>query len=463
MLTKIRIQKELEKILPKENILTTKEECYVYAQDGTNDITSDNLPSAVVFPEKIEQVQKILRYANANKIPITTRGSGTNLVGACITEHGGIVVNLTKMNKILEINETNMTARVEAGVVVGDLQQAVESKKLFFPPDPSNLRVSTIGGAIAQSAGGPKTYKYGTTKDYVLGLKIVLADGSIINTGTNTIKNATGYHLEQLFVGSEGTLGIVVEAVLKLIPKPETTRVILAYFNDIEYATKSVNAMSDANIRPSTIDFMDRNTINTVEKFYPANLLTDKEAALIIEIDGFEISMDEQIRRIKEILTKTNATDIIISENDEDKERIWTSRRSSFAACAKLKPDVLSNDLIVPRENISKLVKGINEIGKKYNLCTAIVGHIGDGNIHPHIIVDLNNETERKNSQKAKDEFYSLTLELGGTLSAEHGIGMEKRKYIEQAIDENTLKYMKEIKKIFDKNNILNSDKIFHT
>ena len=463
MLTKISIQKELEKILPKENILTTKEECYVYAQDGTNDITSDNLPSAVVFPEKIEQVQKILRYANANKIPITTRGSGTNLVGACITEHGGIVVNLTKMNKILEINETNMTARVEAGVVVGDLQQAVESKKLFFPPDPSNLRVSTIGGAIAQSAGGPKTYKYGTTKDYVLGLKIVLADGSIINTGTNTIKNATGYHLEQLFVGSEGTLGIVVEAVLKLIPKPETTRVILAYFNDIEYATKSVNAMSDANIRPSTIDFMDRNTINTVEKFYPANLLTDKEAALIIEIDGFEISMDEQIRRIKEILTKTNATDIIISENDEDKERIWTSRRSSFAACAKLKPDVLSNDLIVPRENISKLVKGINEIGKKYNLCTAIVGHIGDGNIHPHIIVDLNNETEQKNSQKAKDEFYSLTLELGGTLSAEHGIGMEKRKYIERAIDENTLKYMKEIKKIFDKNNILNSDKIFHT
>ena len=461
MSMKTSIKKDLERIISCENILTSKEECYVYSQDGTNDITSDKLPDAVVFANTIEDVQKVVKYANDNKIPVITRGSGTNLVGACVSESGGIVLNLTKMNKILEISKTNMTARVEPGVIVGDLQKVVEENNLFFPPDPSNLRVSTIGGAIAQSAGGPKTYKYGTTKDYVLGLKVVLADGSIINTGTNTIKNATGYHLEQLFIGSEGTLGVVVEATLKLIPKPETTRVILAYFDSVEDATRSVNVMADANIQPSTIDFMDKNTINTVEKFYPANLLTDKEAALIIEIDGFEISMGEQIKRIEEILKSTNAKNIVIADSDEEKERIWTSRRSSFAACAKLKPDVLSNDLIVPRENISKLVKGINDIGRKYNLCTAIVGHIGDGNIHPHIIVDLDSDVERENSEKAKKEFYALTLELGGTLSAEHGIGIEKRKYIEQAIDENTLNSMKSIKKMFDPNNILNPNKIF--
>ncbi len=456
-----KIKNDLEKILPKDSILTSKEERYVYSQDGTNGMESEILPDSVVFPETVEQVQKILKYANENKIPVVARGAGTNLVGACVPLKGGIIINFTKMDKILEINKTNMTATVQAGTIVGKLQEEVKKQGLFFPPDPSNLKVSTIGGAIAQSAGGPKTFKYGTTKDYVLGLKVVLADGNLLKVGVNTIKNATGYHLEQLFIGSEGTLGIVVETTLKLIPQPETTRVVMAYFDNISDATDSVTKMTDSNIYPSTIDFMDNNTIKTIEKFYHVGLITDKQAALIIELDGLEVSMDTQIERLKETLVQSNADNIVVSVTKEEQEKLWTARRASFSAAAKLKPDVVTNDMIVPRENISKLVQGINEIGEKYGLTICTVGHIGDGNIHPQVALDLNNETEAENYQKAKAEFYELAIKLNGTLSAEHGIGCEKKAFLSKALSPLSIEYMKKIKKMFDPNNILNPDKIF--
>ena len=370
-------------------------------------------------------------------------------------------MNFSKMNKIKRINKTDMTAIVQPGVVVGDLQKAVEEIGLFFPPDPSNLRVSTIGGAIAQSAGGPKTFKYGTTKDYVLGLKVVLADGSLMITGSNTIKNATGYPLSQIFIGSEGTLGIVVEATLKLIPKPETSRVMLAYFDSINDATISVNNIIDSKIFPSTIDFMDNNAINTVEKFYPANLATDKTAALIIEIEGSENSVIEDSNKLKEVLLKSKASGITISNTKEEYERIWTARRASFAATAKLRPDVVTDDMIVPRSNLPKLVEGINKICQKYQLQTCVIGHVGDGNVHPQIALNLEDKHEYANYIKAKEEMYKLTIELDGTLSGEHGIGSEKKKYIPMAIDKVALEYMKKIKVVFDPKNILNPDKIF--
>jgi len=461
MLTKNKIIGELEKIIPKYNILSTKEECYVYSQDGTNTRQSNNIPDTVIFPETIEEIQSILKFANAHNIPVTARGAGTNLIGACLPDNGGIVLNFSKMNKILSINKTDMTAIVEPGVIVGDLQKEVEKLGLFFPPDPSNLRVSTIGGAIAQSAGGPKTFKYGTTKDYILGLKIVLADGSLMLTGGNTIKNATGYPLTQLFIGSEGTLGVVVQATLKLIPKPETSRVMIAYFDKIEDATESVNSIIDSNIFPSTIDFMDKNTINTVEKFYPANLLIDKTAALIIEVDGSKDSVHQDGEKLKEVLINSKATNITLSNDYEEYERIWTARRSSFAAAAKLRPDVVTDDVIVPRSKLSELIKGIKNICQKYNLETCIVGHVGDGNVHPQIALNLEDASEHKNYLLAKEEIYALTINLGGTLSAEHGIGAEKKKYMPMAVDSTALEYMKRIKKVFDPKNILNPNKIF--
>lgn len=463
MLTKNKIVSELERLLPKSSILSSEEECYVYCQDGTNGVMADVLPDVVIFPESIEQIQSIMKFANSHKIPVVARGAGTNLVGGCISEKGGIILNLAKMDKILELSKTNMTARVQAGCIVGNIQQAVEQVGLFFPPDPSNLKVSTIGGAIAQSAGGPKTFKYGTTKDYILGLKVVLANGDLIETGSNTIKNATGYHLEQLFIGSEGTLGIVVEAVLKLIVKPEATRVLLAYFDDVEKASLSVNKMIDENLCPSTIDFMDNNTLRTVEKNNPTGLSVDNQAALIIEVDGFEVSMDTQTEKLKTVLEKSGAVEIVVCNTKEEQEKLWLARRASYGAVAKLAPDVISHDLIVPRENIAKLVEGINSICNKYNLPVCTVGHIGDGNLHPQVALDMNNPDELERYNKIKEELYQLTLDLNGNISAEHGIGSVKRGFIKKALDKNALEQMKNIKKLFDKNNILNPNKIFYS
>lgn len=461
MLMKNNLISELKKSLSSENVLTDIEERYAYAQDATNIRRIKNLPDAVVFVENKEQVQKVVKLANKYKVPVICRGAGTNVVGACTVEHGGIILNFSKMNKIIEINRENMTAVVEPGVVLGDLQKEVDKLGLFYPPDPSNLAVSTVGGSIAQSSGGAKSFKYGTTKDYVIDLLVVMANGEILRTGSKTIKNATGYNLNTLFVGSEGTLGIVVEATLKLIPKPQSKKVLMAYFDTVKDAVHAVNSIIEQRIYPATIDFMDKNAIQTVEKFYPANLLTNKEAALIVEIDGFETSMKYQESVIVEILKLQNACAIQVSNNDEEYNRIWTARRSSMGACAKLKPNVTTDDVIVPRENLSDLVLGIREICEKYNLTVCMVGHVGDGSVHPQIPVDYNDEDEYKRYKLAKGEIYDLTAKLGGILSGEHGIGSEKRNYIHKVINSVALNYMRQIKKTLDPNNILNPYKIF--
>ena len=461
MLMKNNLISDLKKNLSSENVLTDLEERYAYAQDATNIRRIKNLPDAVVFVETKEQVQKVVRLAEKYKVPVICRGAGTNVVGACVVEHGGIILNFSKMNKIIEINRENMTATVEPGVILGDLQKEVDKLGLFYPPDPSNLAVSTVGGSIAQSSGGAKSFKYGTTKDYVIDLLVVMANGEILRTGSKTIKNATGYNLNTLFVGSEGTLGIVVEATLKLIPKPQSKKVLMAYFETVKDAVHAVNSIIEQRIFPATIDFMDRNAIQTVEKFYPANLLTDKEAALIVEIDGFEASMKYQENVIVEILKLQNASAIQVSHNDEEYNRIWTARRSSMGACAKLKPNVTTDDVIVPREKLSDLVLGIRAICEKYNLEVCMVGHVGDGSVHPQIPVDYNDEDEYKRYKLAKSEIYDLTAKLGGILSGEHGIGSEKRDHIHKVINSVSLDYMRQIKKTFDPNNILNPYKIF--
>lgn len=460
-----KIIEKIKNIVSSQNVLTDVEERYVYAQDATNKQNIENLPDAVVFVQTVEEVQQVIKLCYDNNIPVIPRGAGTNLVGACIPKKsdrgGGIVLNFSKMNKIIEINQENLTARVQPGVVVGALQTEVEKLGLFYPPDPSNLKVSTIGGSIALSSGGPRTFKYGSTKDYIIDLKIVLADGRIINTGSNTAKNSTGYHMSQLFMGSEGTLGIVVEALVKLIPRPEGSKVLLAYFDKISDATRAVNVILENKLMPATLDIMDQKTLQTVEKFYPAGLLTDKDAALFLEVDGYLASLDYQQDKVIELCKFCGASDIQFSKTQEDAQRIWTARRSAFGACAKLKPNVVAEDVVVPREKIAVLVDGIRKICDKNNLLVCIMGHIGDGNVHPNIPLDLNNEEDVKNYAKTKDEIHQLAIDLGGTLSGEHGIGCEKSKYMPNAVDEVTLEYMKKIKKVFDEKNILNPQKIF--
>lgn len=453
--------KELNKALPKENILSDEAERYVYSFDASNNQQNKALPDAVVFVENIEQVLKVVKIANEQMTPVICRGAGTNTVGACVPTHGGIVLNFSKMNKILEINPENMTARVQPGVVVVDLQKAVEKQGLFYPPDPSNLKISTIGGSIAQNSAGARCFKYGATKDYIIDMLVVMANGELIRTGSNTIKNATGYNLGSIFIGSEGTLGIVVEATIKLIPKPEETQVIMAYFDTVEDSIYAVNKIIEKQVFPATIDFMDKNAIQTVEKFYPTGLLCDKESALIIELDGYNTEISRQRETICEILRTNNAANIQYSRTKEEAEHIWAARRSSMAACTKLKPNVTTDDIIVPRSNLAKLVKGVQDICTRHNLTVCLVGHVGDGSVHPQIPIDYNNKDEYKHYKIAKSEIYQLTTRLGGIISGEHGIGLEKKAYITQVVDGGALGYMRQIKKIFDPKNILNPYKIF--
>lgn len=456
MLLKDNLYK-LETALKSDNVLATVEERYCYSCDAYNIHREGKIPDLVVFVETIEDVQKVLKYANEHEIPVVSRGAGTNMVGACVCTKGGIVLNFSKMNKILDLNVSNMTVKVQPGVILGDLKKAVEEVGLFYPPDPSNYKVSTIGGSIAQSSGGAMSFKYGTTKDYVLSLRVVTANGEIMTIGAETIKDAAGYHLSQLVIGSEGTLAVVVEAVLKLIPKPETKRTISAYFKNIESSISTVNDIIAEHIFPAAIDFMDKNSMLTVEEFTKCGLKTENECMLLIDLDGFESSMNTQIYKVKTILEQNNAKEIVISDTDE----VWEARHSSYAATARLAPDVISDDIIVPRENLALMINKCNEISQKYNLKMCLVGHVGDGNIHPQIALNLENEDEFKNYINAKSEIYNNAVALGGTISSEHGIGIEKLSYLENIIDKNALEYMKLIKKVFDPKNILNPGKIF--
>ena len=454
--------KELNKKLPSSDVLSTPEERYVYAVDASNDPYIDaKIPDAVVFPRTIEEVQDVVKIANQTNTPIICRGAGTNTVGACTPVCRSIILNLSKMNKILEINPSSMTARVQPGVILGDLQNEVEKLGLFYPPDPSNLKVSTIGGSIAQNSAGARCFKYGATKDYILDMLVVMSDGKLIRTGSNTVKNAVGYNLGSLFIGSEGTLGIVVEATLKLIPRPQASQVIMAYFDKVDFAVHCVNKIIERKIYPSTLDFMDNNALKTVEQFYPTGLLTDKEAALIIEIDGQPESITPQRELICKILRENKAAQIQYSKNEKETESIWRARRSSMSACARLKPNVTTDDIIVPRENLAKLVHGVNDICRRYGLIVCMIGHVGDGSIHPQIPIDYNDENEYKRYKLAKSEMYQLTINLGGTISGEHGIGLEKKAYISRVLDGGALDYMRSIKKMFDPKNILNPYKIF--
>ena len=458
---KSRIANTIEMIVGKENMLSDYESVYAYSTDSTNLANTEKLADIVVFPVNTYQVSTIMKFANENNIPVTPRAAGTSVCGACLPKCGGIVLSLAKMNKIIEINKDNLICIAEPGVVIEDLKNEVEKYDLFYPPDPSNLKVSMLGGSIGLSSGGPHTFKYGSTKDYIIDLEVVLADGTVMHTGSSCSKDVTGYNMTQLFVGSEGTLGIITRATIRLIPKPEDKRVMLAYFDTLEDTAKTANEIISNLITPSVIDLLDQNTLATTEGFYPSGLLTDKAAALLIEIDGFKSTLDAQYQRIIEICKNNNASHIQTANTPEEEEKIWITRRSSFGATARLAPNVLTEDVVVPRENIVTLVKGIWDICNKYNLKTCIMGHIGDGNIHPNIALDLRNPIERSNFEKAKAELFYLALSLNGRLSGEHGIGSEKAYFIPKALDPNNLKLMKQIKNLLDPKNILNPEKIF--
>lgn len=456
----ISLVKKIEKIFGKDNVLSQLEDRYPYAFDVIEQGDDVSIPDVVVFPENKTQIQEIVKFASENNIAIIPRGAGTNQVGSCIPKKNGIVIHFSKMDKILEIDEENLNCTVQTGAIVGNIQKEVEARGLFFPPDPSSLAVSTIGGAIALSASGPRHFKYGGTRDYIIDLEIITATGEIIHTSSKTPKNVAGYNLTQLFVGSEGTLGIITEATLKLIPKPDVQRVMLAFFDKLEDSASAVSAIIKHRLRPSTIDLMDEKTIETIEKFSPTGILKIARACLIIEVDGTQIDVQDQTEKIIAVCNDHKACEIKFAQNQEESDKIWFARRQAFSSVAKLNFDIVTEDIVVPPSKLVEMVKKIQEISKKYDLVITIMGHSGDGNLHPNFSLDLRDEEQQKRYKLAEKEMFDYVVELGGTIAGEHGIGCLKKSHIGMVNAEANLKLMRMIKEIFDPKNIFNPEKV---
>jgi glycolate oxidase len=449
----------LEEITGNDGVLRSPEDLAVYGYDGTFE---EHRPDVVVLPNTTEQVSEIVSLAGRERIPVVARGMGSGLTAASVPFQGGIALSMTRMNRILEIDPINATAHVEAGVVTADLQTAVEKLGLFYPPDPSSIKHSTIGGNIACNAGGPRCLKYGVTGDYVLGLTVVLADGNILHTGGKPIKDVVGYDLTALLTGSEGTLGIITEALLRLIPKPTAVRTALAEFPALADASRTVNAILSAGIVPATIELMDETAITCIEEALHLGLPLDVEAILLIETDGAdEAAILREIEAVAAICRECGARQVKIAENEAERSNLWKARRSVSPALARKAPNKLGEDITVPRSAIPEAIRRIKAVSAKYGLPIVIFGHAGDGNLHPNILFDKRDPSQWAKVEAIVAEEFAIALELGGTLSGEHGVGSLKRPYLERALGPISTEVQKRIKSALDPLKILNPGKIF--
>lgn len=451
------IIKELEAIVGKRFVLSTQEDLLCYSFDGT---FAEFMPDLVVEPNSTQEVSAILKLANDHQIPVIARGMASGLAAGTVPFGGGMVLPLTRMNRILEIDRENMTATVEAGVITIDLQNKVEEVGLFYPPDPSSIKHSTIGGNIACNAGGPRCLKYGVTGNYVMGITVVLADGSIIKSGGKTIKNVTGYNFSQLFTGSEGTLGVITEATLKLVYKPGHVRTAVASYDKLDDASRSVNAILAAGIVPATLELMDETAITCIEEAMHLGLPLDKEAILIIEADGFnEDVVQQEIDAIAEICMETGASDVQVAQSEAERADLWRARRSVSPSLARRAPNKLGEDISVPRSQIPEAVRRLKEISRRYDLPIVIFGHAGDGNLHPNVLFDKRDPDQWERVQKVVSEIFATAVELGGTLSGEHGVGTLKLPYLESDVGAVSIQVQQTIKQALDPKGILNPGK----
>lgn len=452
-------KKRLIQIVGAENYDDTKAGRLVYSYDATPQFQS--LPDAVIAPRNTQEVAEIAKICNEYRIPIVPRGSGTNLCAGTCPVEGGIVLLFKHMNRILEIDEENLTATVQPGVITLDLMKAVEEKGLFYPPDPGSMKISTIGGNISENSGGLRGLKYGVTRDYVLGLEVVLANGDVIRTGGKLAKDVAGYDLTRLLVGSEGTLGIVTEATLKLIPMPETKQTMLALYQDLEAAARSVSKIIANQIIPATLEFLDQPTLEVVEDYARIGLPTDVKAVLLIEQDGPKEVVDRDMKKMADICRSEQAVSVELARSEEEAEALRTARRAALSALARLKPTTILEDATVPRSEIAKMVKAINEIAAKYQLKICTFGHAGDGNLHPTCPTDARDREEMERVEKAFEEIFAKAIEFGGTITGEHGVGAMKAPYLEWKLGPAGMAVMKAIKQALDPNNIMNPGKVF--
>jgi glycolate oxidase len=440
-------------IVGQERCKTSPEDLLTYAYDA---YVHEYLPDAVLFPRTAQEVSQIMRVASANKVFVTPRGAGSGLIAGALAKQGGIVLCFTMMNRILEINTANRYAVVEPGVVISEFQKAVEKLNLFYPPDPGSATVATMGGAVIMNAGGMRGIKYGVTRDYLLGMEIVLPSGEVMNTGTRTSKDVTGYDLTRLICGSEGTLALVTQIIVRLLPKPKTKRTLLAIYNRIDDAGTTVAKIIEAGIIPATLELMDKMVIKALEDFAHLGLPVDAEALLLMEVDGDPETVEKQAARVADFCKSQGARDVRVSQSDKENEQLWVARRSAFGAVARMRPTCVIEDATVPVSYLTSAIKKIIEIAERNRVQIGVLAHAGDGNLHPLVLCDERDKDEMARVEKAMDEIVDYAMSVGGTLSGEHGIGIAKAKYLPRQLSETSLKMMRAIKKTFDPQGILN-------
>ncbi|OPY84507.1 MAG: putative FAD-linked oxidoreductase [Smithella sp. PtaU1.Bin162] len=440
-------------IVGKDRCKTSPEDLLTHSYDAS---ILEFVPDAILFPVSTEEVSRIMALASAENVFVTPRGSASGLGGECLAKKGGILLSFTQMNKILEINTENRYAIVEPGIVIADFQKAVEAVNLFYPPDPGSATVASIGGAVMMNAGGMRGIKYGVTRDYLLGMEIVLPSGEVMKTGTITAKDVTGYDLTRLICGSEGTLAIATKITVRLLPKPKARRTLLAIYDDIDDAGKTVAKIVEAGIIPATMELMDKTVIKAVEEAFHLGLPLDAAALLLIDVDGDDATIERQSPLIAEFCQGQGARNVRTSSSEEENVQLWAARRAAFGCIARLRPTCLIEDATVPVNQMVKAIKKVKEICERNNVQIAVLAHAGDGNLHPLMLCDQRDKEEMARVEKAMDEFVEYAMTIGGTLSGEHGIGVNKAKYLPQQLSATSLKIQRGIKNVFDPQGILN-------
>jgi glycolate oxidase len=448
----------LREIVGPENVATERQDLICYGYDATQ---MEFLPDAVVHPASAEEVSALLKLANREMIPVFPRGAGSGFTGGSLPRGGGIVLVTTRMNRVLRIDTENLVAEVEPGVVTEQFQQAVEKQGLFYPPDPASLKFSTLGGNVAENAGGPRCVKYGVTRDFVMGLEVVLPTGEIIRTGGETYKGVVGYDLTRLLCGSEGTLGVITKIIFKLLPLPEAKKTMLTIFDSIDGAARAVSTIIGNKIIPTTLEFMDHATLQCVEKRFNLGIPAHGRAVLLIEVDGDRDLIERQASRIRELVAPLGLVDCQVAENAAESEELWKVRRLVSPSLRDVNPDKFNEDIVVPRSRVPDVIRAIEKIQQKYGIPIVNFGHAGDGNIHVNIMVDKSVPGMEEKAHQAIGEVFQAALDLNGTMSGEHGVGLAKQPYIHLELKAGQVAAMQAIKKALDPNNILNPGKIF--
>jgi glycolate oxidase len=451
--------KRLKNILGPDGVLTDPETLRVYSYDGQTNFSRE--PDAVLLPRSADQVARVMRLAFREAIPVTPRGGGTNVSGGSVPIEGGIVLCLTRMDRVISIDRQNLSARVETGIILQDLTVRLAQEGLFFPPDPQSFMGATLGGAIAENAGGPSCLKYGVTKQYILGLDVVLPAGKMISLGGKTLSSSAGYDLLHLFISSEGTLGVVTAAEIRLRPVPPARRTIMAVYDSVEKAGESVAGVFQNAVIPCKIELIDKWLVNTMEDMFHFGLPRDADALLLFEADGTEEEVERDAARIVEIVIRYGAVQVHPAKDADEASRYWLARRAAFAATNGGVPNVLTEDAAVPVTKIVDFIRKCRELEKRYDLVIVVLGHAGDGNLHPTILTDARNKDLWERSLKAMDEIMETALALGGVVSGEHGIGLEKMRFMNRSLGPAVLELNKRIKAMIDPKGIMNPGKIW--